>query len=89
VPFGLPNLRGGFRELERKVWQDVVMQHQNQQQVQLHHGQQPSGCSTPRTRFQEAKHNFLPDFGCLLPLLSGGFQSAKPSRMSTIKRRKH
>lgn len=39
--------RAGIREGQRNFRHEVMMKHQHQQQVQLHHRQQPCGRSTP------------------------------------------
>jgi hypothetical protein len=53
---GLPNAGCGFRG---KVRDDVVVEHQHQQEVHLHCGQKPSGRAAPGTMFQKSRQDIL------------------------------
>lgn len=44
-------------EFQRNSGQDMMVQHQDNQQVQLHHCQQPGGCPPRRTTLQKAQHD--------------------------------
>jgi len=56
VPVGLTNEGGGF---ERNIRDSVVVEHQHQQEMHLHRGQQPGGRMAPGTMFQKTGQDIL------------------------------
>jgi hypothetical protein len=57
LPASLAYACGRVGEFQGNFGQDMMVQHQDDQQVQLQHCQQQGDCSPPRTMLQETKHD--------------------------------